>query len=103
MKNILNKIILKIKWLFRKNKIVPDISDKRKIIERYRELFRPKVLVETGTYFVDRIEAFKNKFEQVISIELSNELAEKALKRFEKDKNVTILQGDSSVVLSDLL
>ena len=103
MKELVNKIILKVRWLLRRNHVVPDISKKREVIDYYRELYKPKIMVETGTFFGDTVEAFKNKFEKVISIELSKELAEKASKRFGGDENVTILQGDSSKVLPSLL
>ena len=103
MKELVNKIILKVRWLLRRNHVVPDISKKREVIDYYRELYKPKIMVETGTFFGDTVEEFKNKFEKVISIELSKELAQKASKRFAGDQNVTILQGDSSKVLPSLL
>jgi hypothetical protein len=102
MKELLEKIILKIRWVFRKHNSVVDISEKREEIEFYRKLYKSEVLVETGTFLGDTVEYFKNKFDEVISIELSKEIAEKATKRFAADKNVTILQGDSSIILPSL-
>lgn len=103
MKQLINKIILKVSWLLKGNRVVPDISKKRVVIEYYRKLFEPKVMVETGTFLGDTVEYFKNKFELVISIELSKDLAERAKKRFKDDKNVRIHQGDSSLLLPSLL
>jgi len=57
------------------------------------------IFIETGTYLGDMVEAQKNNFAQIFSIELGEELYRDAVKRFEADKNVTILQGDSSDVL----
>lgn len=61
------------------------------------------ILVETGTYFGDMVEAQKPFFEKVYSIELGEELYSNAAKRFEEDKNVFILKGDSGVILYELM
>ena len=103
MKELVSKIVLRINIFFRKYRVIPEMAEKRELIEYYRESFKPKVLLETGTLFGDTIEYFKNKFSCLISIELSEELAEKAVRRFEGDKHVKIVQGNSSVVLSSLL
>jgi hypothetical protein len=60
-------------------------------------------LIETGTYLGDMVEAQKGKFKNIISIELSVSLFEKARNRFRNDKNVQILQGDSGKVLPNIL
>ena len=103
MKALLDKIILKVRILLRRFESIPEISEKRDLIEYYRKIFEPKVMVETGTFFGDTIEYFKNKFDRLISIELSEELAEKAVRRFENDKHIKIIQGDSGVILHSLL
>jgi hypothetical protein len=69
----------------------------------YKDKYGLTTLVETGTFLGDTVEFFKSKFKQVFSIELSSELAEKAIKRFEKDDNVRIIQGDSGEVLTSLV
>ena len=79
------------------------MSEKRSVIEFYRKIFEPKVMVETGTFFGDTIEYFKSKFETLYSIELSEELAERAVKRFANDMQVKIVQGDSGIVLKSIL
>lgn len=55
-----------------------------------------KTLVETGTYVGDMVEAQKNNFKKIISIELSHELAARAAQRFCNESHIKILQGDSS-------
>jgi hypothetical protein len=80
-------------------------SQERKweLIEGYRKKLNVRTLVESGTLFGDTVFRFKDRFEKIISIELSEELADKAIKRFEKDSNITILKGDSADVLPKIL
>lgn len=103
MEKLFNKVIFKIKWIFRKKISIPPMHIKREVIEHYRIIYEPKVMLETGTFFGDTVEYFKNKFESIISIELSADLAIKAVERFRTDKNVRIIQGDSSNVLPSLM
>jgi hypothetical protein len=51
----------------------------------------------------DMVQAQKKKFRRIYSIELGMELFHKAVKRFKRDKNVTIVQGDSGEVLPEIL
>jgi hypothetical protein len=103
MEDIVSKSFLRVKIFLRKFQIIPEMTQKREIIEWYRKKFEPKIFVETGTFLGDTIEYFKNNFEKLISIELSEELARKATQRFFEDKHVKIIQGDSGVVLSSLM
>lgn len=103
MINILKKIKHRIGLLLNSQKTVPDIGLKRKVIESYGESFRPELFIETGTFLGDTVEYFKDKFDEIISIELSEELAEKAFSRFAIDSNVQIVQGDSGKLLAELL
>lgn len=76
---------------------------KQLTIARYQKLYNCSVLIETGTYLGDMIEAQKDNFSQLISIELSPELHQKAVKRFRDRPHISILQGDSGKVLPSLL
>ncbi|MBC7886423.1 MAG: hypothetical protein H7Z13_00940 [Ferruginibacter sp.] len=76
---------------------------KQIIIQDYHKLYGNDVLVETGTFHGDMVEAQKNNFKKVISIELAVKLFKRAQKRFIKDNNVTIIQGDSGKVLIELM
>ena len=62
-----------------------------------------KVLVETGTYLGDMIQAMRPHFDQIYSIELSDALFEKARQRFESAKNVNLVHGDSGIQLPNVL
>lgn len=60
-------------------------------------------MVETGTLVGDMVEAMKNHFAQIYSIEISHELARKAQQRFANDSNVAIIESDSAVALKTLV
>ncbi|MCK5739211.1 hypothetical protein KAH55_08520 [bacterium] len=75
---------------------------KQRTIRSFAEKFELKILIETGTYYGDMVEAMKGDFNQVYSIELCDELYEKAKKRFDGDGNVRIIHGDSGVELGKL-
>ena len=62
-----------------------------------------KIFIETGTYLGDMVAAQINNFEKIYSIELGNELYDNAVKKFEHNKNVILLHGDSSEVFVVLL
>jgi hypothetical protein len=68
-------------------------------IAEYQEKYKHTILIETGTFRGDMIEAQKKRFKEIISIELAVHLFEKAKKRFKNDKNIKIVQGDSGKVL----
>lgn len=83
--------------------IPPPDSLKQFVVENYQKNFGYTILVETGTYLGDMVEAQKSNFKKIYSIELGIDLFEKAKKRFESDKNVKILLGDSGYVLPGVL
>lgn len=103
MNNLIKKAKLKISAFLEKKVEIPSYEEKRAIIDFYRKKFETKILVETGTFLGDTVDYFKDKFVNVYSIELSKELAEKAIKRFEGQNSIKILQGDSGEVLNTLL
>ena len=76
---------------------------KQVTIQEYQKQYGHTILVETGTYLGDMVEAQKRHFNSIFSIELSPELFERAKKKFARDKNVTILRGDSSKVLPEVM
>src|SRR5579859_5086884 len=76
---------------------------KRRVLRRYAREFRLHTLVETGTYLGDTVAALRRDFSHIYSIELSPELAERARKRFETTRNVTIVEGDSGIKLAEVL
>jgi len=102
-----NKIYWRIRRKFYRNKLInrtPEISIKRNdILEISRKFPDTRILIETGTFLGDTIAFFKSNFTKLYSIELSEELANKAKKRFESNTNVSIVHGNSSVQLPNIL
>lgn len=80
------------------------ISHKRKqaILSEYQKLSGARTLIETGTYYGNMIDAQLDNFDKIISIELSGELYEKAVKRF-INHNVELYHGDSSDILPEIM
>lgn len=83
--------------------IPPPHIVKQMAIEEYRKKFHSEILVETGTYMGDMVEAQRDQFKKIYSIELSEKLFKKAQKRFKDHMHIKIVQGDSGTVLSKLM
>lgn len=76
---------------------------KQKILESYIKDFPVKIFVETGTFKGDTTAAMADKFDQIYTIELGNQLYKDATKRFNNQKHITVLQGDSGEQIKKLL
>lgn len=81
---------------------VPHIA-KQKLLKGLRQKHNLQYFVETGTFMGDMIEAMKEDFTALFSIELSKELYQKACRRFAGDKKVTLIEGDSGIELNKLI
>ena len=81
---------------------VPHLIKQRTIIE-CAEKYGLRVLVETGTYYGAMIEAMKDSFDLIYSIELDRYLYERAKERFTSARNVEIIHGDSGVELKKVV
>ncbi|MCZ4244697.1 SGNH/GDSL hydrolase family protein [Pedobacter punctiformis] len=82
---------------------IPEYSEKRAIILSYQRIFKTKIFIETGTFMGDTVEVLINDFDNLYSIELSEELASKAIKRFESIQKIKIIQGDSGIQIGKLI
>jgi len=78
-------------------------DEKRAVINHCRELFDLDHFVESGTFLGETIEFFKNRFQKLYSIELSEQLAERAQKRFAADRHIRIIQGNSADKLHEIM
>lgn len=76
---------------------------KQATITNYQQKYGYNLLIETGTFLGDMVEAQKSVFKKIISIELSIELFEAARQKFKNNKNILIVQGDSGKVLPAVL
>jgi hypothetical protein len=81
----------------------PPHAVKQITIGEYQRKYGYSTLVETGTYMGEMVEAQKARFKKIFSIELGADLFNQARKRFYKDTNVNIVQGDSGKILPKIL
>lgn len=84
-----------------RNGSTPHLYKQHTIIE-YGQRYNIQVFIETGTYLGDMVYAVSKEFDRIVSIELSENLYRKALRRFAKHKNIHIYHGDSTVVLLEV-
>jgi hypothetical protein len=91
------------KWKAEGAQPPPPHPVKQLAINEYKKKYAIRILVETGTYLGDMVEAQRKNFDTVFSIELSPELWRKAVERFDGYPSVKILQGDSGVVLHNIM
>lgn len=82
---------------------LPPQSVKLAVIHSNIPTPRPRVFVETGTYYGDTVAAIKDMYAKVISIEVDETLYKKACARFANDKNVRITQGDCASEMPAIL
>lgn len=76
---------------------------KQNLIKQIQKERGLKIFVETGTNEGAMIDAVKNCFDQIYSIELDTDLFRKARDRFSSEKHIQIFQGDSGAVLKTTL
>jgi hypothetical protein len=76
---------------------------KQRMIKAYAQKYGLRVFVETGTYRGDTVEAVKDLFDRIYSIEIGRELFEKARERFRAAKHIEIIHGDSGEELGNVM
>ncbi|MGE5400256.1 MAG: hypothetical protein ACM3S2_07620 [Ignavibacteriales bacterium] len=72
---------------------------KENAIKQVAAKYQIKTLVETGTYLGFMLEALKDSFDNLISIELSEPLYQRAVKKFAPYPHIKIYNGDSAMTL----
>ncbi len=110
-KNLLKKILPKslrnnirtIEWQLKGKPIPVPPFVKQSIIKQIQQKYDLQTFVETGTYLGEMVDAQKNNFEKIISIELDLKLYESAKNKFKDFNHIEILQGDSGEILKSLL
>jgi hypothetical protein len=91
------------RWIKDGQPLPPPHIIKQKAINQYQKENQIHVFVETGTYLGKMVEAQMDRFRQIYSIELSEELHRRAHKKFKKYPQIQIIQGDSGQVLQTLV
>lgn len=72
---------------------------KRNMLRTYARQYGLRSFVETGTFFGEMVDALKNEFVRIQSIELDEFLYERARKRFSRYPHISILHGNSGAKL----
>jgi hypothetical protein len=91
------------KWTRAGRPVPPPHVVKHLALRYYAEKHGLRILVETGTFRGDTVEAMKRRFDRVFTIELSREFYDAARLRFRGDPNVEVIQGDSAKLLGSLI
>ncbi len=76
---------------------------KQQVLREYSKIYGSRILVETGTYLGDMVEAMKADFDRIYSIELGKDLYGNAALRFKAVQNVVLIHGDSGTELGNLM
>jgi hypothetical protein len=81
----------------------PPHMAKQLTVKDYAGRFQLRTLVETGTYLGDMVDAVQSHFDRIYTIELGNELFERARRKFANRAKVTVLHGDSGTKIQEVL
>lgn len=90
-------------WKLRPHPVRSPHLLKQRTVREYGKRYGLRILIETGTYYGEMVAAVKDDFDRIYSIEFDPELARRAARRFERDPRIRILEGDSRIVLPELL
>lgn len=78
-------------------------SAKRETLRQVARRHGPRVFVETGTHRGDTVAALRAEFDRLVTIELEPAKVEAARIRFRGDPAIEVLEGDSAVVLPQVV
>lgn len=92
-----------IEWEAKGKPVPPPHIIKQQTVQEYAKRYGTNIFVETGTYYGTMVEAMKDVFDHIYSIELGNILYENAKKKFEGQNHIEIIHGDSGVELSKVM
>lgn len=92
-----------IAWFARGRPVPPPHIVKRNVVIGYGQRYSIRVLIETGTFTGEMVEACRSHFNRIYSIELDSALADAAKLRFGHFAQISILEGDSALVLFKVL
>jgi hypothetical protein len=94
---------INLQWRLAGRPIPPPPLVKQAIVKQYQRRFGPRVLVETGTFAGEMVNAMLGRFDRIHSIELDDAWYARAVARFGHRPDVTLLRGDSGARLREVL
>jgi hypothetical protein len=92
-----------LKWKLQGSPVPPPHIYKQYTVKKYGARSKFETFVETGLLFGDLVNAIKEDFNNIFSIELNSEYCEKAKARFHKYPHIRIINGDSGRKLKEVL
>jgi hypothetical protein len=92
-----------LQWWLSGRPVPPPPPVKHRLLKRFRSAYGLRVFIETGTFAGETVAAMLDHVDRIVSIELDASLAAAARARFAGRPEVTILQGDSSELLGQVL
>jgi hypothetical protein len=90
-------------WKLRGEPIRSPHLVKQRTVREYGQRYGLRILVETGTYYGEMVAAMRGRFDRIYSVEYDHQLAQRAIRKFRRYRNVCIMEGDSQLVLPELL
>ena len=91
-----------IKWIEEGKPPPPPHIYQQALLRQYAREYGLNVFVETGTYCGDMVKALIGSMKRIYSIELGDELYKRTKTRFQNNKNVVLIHGDSSQELDKI-
>ncbi|MFI5253326.1 MAG: hypothetical protein ACHQQQ_12950 [Bacteroidota bacterium] len=102
IRNSWNYRIEFLKWKINGKPLPPPHFVKQRTINEYRRKFSLDTLLESGTYLGEMVDAQRKYFQNIISIELSDDLYASAKNKFRAYQHIEILHGDSGMLIQEL-
>jgi hypothetical protein len=78
-------------------------QEKHSLVTRWGQQRKIGNFIETGTFNGDMVEAQREIFRKIITIELGNKLFEAAKQRFAAYDHIQVLHGDSGTMLTEAI
>lgn len=97
------QIMQTIKWYAKSRYSSTPHLIKQKIVKSYQRKYEIPILIETGTYLGTMVNATKDTFKKIYTIELDKKLYWRAKNKFKKNNHIKVFFGDSTKVLPELL
>jgi hypothetical protein len=94
---------IRTEWAKAGRPVPPPPQVKQGILKRYAKQFCLQAFIETGTFFGDTAAAMVGQVANIVTIEISSDLAERARERFAQQPEVRVLEGDSGKLLPTIL
>jgi hypothetical protein len=91
------------RWLSKGKPALVPHAMKQLAVKNLAQKYGIRVFIETGTFLGDMVGAVTSYFDRIYSIELTEDLFNRAAKKFAAYNHVTILHGDSFNVMPEIL